>query len=599
MTYSTPAHQSDQWVVLELSPQVEGESPDAIYASIRHLARGAEVFLPVMQSKVGEDTVTVWLLDGYGFVRRTLEDAKILRLAGTKYVSQVVTRKTGNPKGRQDTALATVTTQEINRLRQQLAQAADQGIEVGDTVQIVSGTYRFLTAEVFHDMPEEDAVQVRIKLRSNTSLITLPKAFLKLDTKAPVPAWAEPAKNLIDWVRRVRLFVQWYGSTDYLHDLWEEYQFLADLVQQMRDTSLPLHYLVTKNYNIQPLRDKYDQWRRYSALVARGKQLAPFVRAGGVAWSTKGLQQRFAKLEQLNRYITSWSSLLSDAEQLILTQLQTTHHVILDGYNLAVRCATAPGLCTLHDGKNRPTGAIVGTLNTLGVWRKRHPTAQLWVVWDGSSQRRRKMDPGYKASRGTPKPFFEIEQLKEILPLIGVKQAWNPTEEADDVMATLVRGECKDQGTVVVTTDRDMLQLVGPGVQVVCPSGKDKVYTPETVEAEYGVPVSRLIELRALVGDRSDEIPGVPGLGLKTALKVLLPHASLEALLSSDFAGCTPQIAKGLKTHKERVRLNVDLMRLLDNVPLTVIPTQPNRQAAERLLAGLQIKPRPVVFPPK
>src|SRR5690606_53240 len=119
-------------------------------------------------------------------------------------------------------------------------------------------------------------------------------------------------------------------------------------------------------------------------------------------------------------------------------------NILIDGFNLAFRCYYAPGMGDLQDDKGLPSGVLLGFLKSLGALKKRYPEAKFWVAWDGSSQRRKAVYPDYKGNRVQTdrKPVFDqIEELKKVLPLLGVRQAWNPEEEADDIIATLVRRE--------------------------------------------------------------------------------------------------------------------------------------------------------------
>jgi DNA polymerase-1 len=247
----------------------------------------------------------------------------------------------------------------------------------------------------------------------------------------------------------------------------------------------------------------------------------------------------------------------------------------------------------LTDSKGRPTGAIVGFLRSLGAYKKRFPGARVWVCWDGSSQRRKAMYPDYKANRthSANAPSEEMSWLKSNLHLCGVFQAFNLKEEADDVIASLVRGPFENSSNIIVSTDRDMLQLVSEFTQQLCPNvgmSKEKLYNSDLVKEEYGVLPEFIVHIRALSGDSSDNIHGVPGFGLKTAGKLIKLYGTAPKLLASNLAGLgKPQMAK-LREYEKRILENIELLTLKD-VEYTQIESNPNQKGIEDLLKELEI----------
>jgi DNA polymerase-1 len=190
-----------------------------------------------------------------------------------------------------------------------------------------------------------------------------------------------------------------------------------------------------------------------------------------------------------------------------------------------------------------------------------------------------------------------LQWLQETLPSLGVHQAFNPEEEADDVMASLVRGDLAGAPNVLVTTDRDLLQVVSEFTQQLCPAvgaGKEKLYDPVLVEKEYGVPPGSMVQLRALSGDSSDNIQGVPGFGLKTSGKVVKLYGTVSALLGSNLAGLGKAQVSNLRAHADQVRKNVDLLKLRD-VSFSKIESNPDQTTVVGRLEGLGIKPGPIV----
>ncbi len=177
---------TDQWVILELSSKAEGEDPDIVRRSITYAVKGAEVFIPAAVTQIGEDRVVHYLVDGYAFIRHKHPDTLYNRLDNSKYVQKVLT-KIVKPEngGRPVRQLAFVENSAIDKMKRQIQSETDQGIGIDDTVLITSGAYRQIQAKVIEEIPEEQKVQVRVLLRSKDSIITLPRSFLRLVSKAP------------------------------------------------------------------------------------------------------------------------------------------------------------------------------------------------------------------------------------------------------------------------------------------------------------------------------------------------------------------------------------------------------------------------------
>ncbi len=198
-----------EWVVLELGPKAEGEDPDIVKASIRHSIRDAEVFIPASITKMGEERVIQYLVEGYAFVKRKHPDATYMRLENTKYVQAVLRHPVSVNGGRPIKQLAVVRDSEIEKFRDQIKVEVDQGISVGDLVLITSGAYRQITAEVKEEIPEHDQVQVHIKLRSKEALISLPRGWLRLVQKAVKSPLRERLDLVREWFRGAYALMGW------------------------------------------------------------------------------------------------------------------------------------------------------------------------------------------------------------------------------------------------------------------------------------------------------------------------------------------------------------------------------------------------------
>jgi DNA polymerase-1 len=274
-------------------------------------------------------------------------------------------------------------------------------------------------------------------------------------------------------------------------------------------------------------------------------------------------------------------------------------NIIVDGHNLAFRCLYAPGMADLADSQGRPTGIILGFLRSLGALRKRWPSA-LYVSWDGSSQRRKAKYPDYKANRPAhvgPPTFDQMDYLRKILPALGVYQVYNPNEEADDVIATLARKKLSSQKTVIFSTDRDFIQLVNSNVSVLIPAlgaRKELLFDPEAVKEHYGVAPEVMVQLRALLGDSSDNLPGVPRVPKKVLRSLIQAHGSVEAVYRSGLAGVSKVQYDRLRSAEPQVRINVELMALKD-VPFTKVDPNPNPDEVAALLRAVEITPNSIL----
>jgi 5'-3' exonuclease/transcription antitermination factor NusG len=538
-----------QWVVLELTAKADGEDPDVIAASIRHLIRDAEVFVPASVVQREAIREVRYLVDGYAFIKHRHPDGHYVRLEDTKFVQSPLYQATGS---RREKRLATVSDRQIETLRAQIVVEVDQGIEVGDSVLITSGPYKNIKATVREEIHEQESVVVYIHLRSTDRLVTLPRAFLKLESKSPHIALRERLRRLDAWISTARVLAR---VPDF--KLYELHRRLAALnkLQSWVGQSVALYRWINALYTpieFEPLLKINTDYERLESLVSRLRA----AKAEPAAEPAPGL------------------------------------NLIIDGTQLFVRCAEAGGLTSLTDKQGRPTGDVVGLLRSVAAYRRRFPQGSVYICWDGSSKRRKRMYDSYKGSRTSRfEPPFGWSLLREVLPLLGVHQAFNVDEEADDVMASLVRGLLRQSTNVVITSDRDLLQVVSEFTHQLVPGSvgcREKLYDPAMVESEYGVAPGALVQLRALSGDPLDHIPGVPGFGLKTAGKVLKPYGTVGALLRSNLAGITKTQAANLRASAKQVTLNVALMTL-QAVPVTMVPPDPRPEAARIRLKAMGI----------
>ena len=214
--------------------------------------------------------------------------------------------------------------------------------------------------------------------------------------------------------------------------------------------------------------------------------------------------------------------------------------LVLDGNSIINRAFYGVKALTTKDG--RYTNAIVGFLNILASLRERTDATHVAVAFDRKAPTfRHKAYAEYKAGRkGMPDELRQqLQPLKDILAAMGLTLVELDGYEADDILGTLSKAAAQ-AGDVcnIATGDRDSLQLVGEGVTVLLATTKmghpeTVVYDPAAIMEKYGLTPPQLIDLKALQGDTSDNIPGVPGVGEKTALDLMQRFHSLDEIYNN------------------------------------------------------------------
>ncbi|MDG2333647.1 MAG: DNA polymerase I [Myxococcota bacterium] len=243
--------------------------------------------------------------------------------------------------------------------------------------------------------------------------------------------------------------------------------------------------------------------------------------------------------------------------------------VIIDGANAIYRAFFAlPPSLRAPDGT--PTNALLGFANMLTkILREESPT---WaaVAFDprGGSFRNRIFE-GYKANRDAqPEDLSrQIPLLADLLEAFGIPLLEVKDFEADDVIATLVGTVPDDAFVSVISTDKDLMQLVTDKVELV-DSGKSRRYGPAEVEARFGVSPEKILDVRSLVGDPSDNIPGVKGIGEKGAAKLILEWGTLEELLDNADQVKAKRAREALIEQRAEAELSKELSTLRYDVPL-------------------------------
>jgi DNA polymerase I len=273
---------------------------------------------------------------------------------------------------------------------------------------------------------------------------------------------------------------------------------------------------------------------------------------------------------------------------------------LIDGNSLAYRAFFAlPESIGTSDG--RPTNAIYGLASMLVKIIDEHHPAGVVVAWDAGMSGREVTYDLYKAQR-KPRPDLLREQWPHLMPLVeafGYANVKVEGYEADDVIASLCRLAVEDGVRVmVVTGDRDAYQLVAPGVRVMSTSRgitETKVYDTEAVRERYGVPPELITDLMGLRGDTSDNIPGVPGIGEKTATQLLQRFGSLEGVLASVEEISGAKRKQNLLEHADDARMSKQLATLQSDIDTgidlaAVMASEPDRGALRDFMREFELR---------
>jgi DNA polymerase-1 len=264
---------------------------------------------------------------------------------------------------------------------------------------------------------------------------------------------------------------------------------------------------------------------------------------------------------------------------------------LIDGNSLAYRAYYAlPEELATTDGF--PTNALLGFANMLmRLLTDYHPEGVV-VAWDTRPVHRLERFPGYKASR-KPTPSLLKQQQPYLRPLVeafGYRNVELEGYEADDVIGTLsLRADEQGITTCVISHDRDAFQLVSDNVSVLLsPRGVTDVhvYTPERVEARYGIPPRLVPDFIGLKGDTSDDIPGVPGIGDKTASELLARFGSLEGIYANVDAVPGEKRRQTLIEHREDAERSKKLATIERDLELDVDLAQTLADPPDRATMG-------------
>lgn len=249
--------------------------------------------------------------------------------------------------------------------------------------------------------------------------------------------------------------------------------------------------------------------------------------------------------------------------------------VIIDGNSLINRAFYALPPLTTKDG--RPTNAIYGFLTMLFRVVEDYQPDYIGVAFDKKAPTfRHKEFKEYKAGRKkmAPELSVQLEPLKEILDAFNIFRIELEGFEADDLIGTLAK-YCDDKNieTLIVTGDKDALQLATDKTKILFTRrgiSQLEIYDPEKVMEEYQVSPKQFIDLKGLMGDKSDNIPGIPGVGEKTAIKLLKQFGSIENLIENTEEISGVKLRERVELNREEAILSKRLATIVTDVPVDI-----------------------------
>jgi len=245
------------------------------------------------------------------------------------------------------------------------------------------------------------------------------------------------------------------------------------------------------------------------------------------------------------------------------------HLILIDGSGYIFRAFHALPPMTRPDGT--PVNAVFGFAQILERFLSQNHSTHIAVIFDTARATfRNEIYPGYKAHRPEPPedlvPQFAL--IREATEAFGVAKVELPGFEADDLIAAYAKAfEAQGGRVTIVSSDKDLMQLIRERVIMLDPIKQKPIREAEVLE-KFGVAPNKVAEVQALAGDATDNVPGVPGIGVKTAASLLLEYGDLETLLARAGEIRQPKRRELLLTHAEQARISLRLVTLDADCPL-------------------------------
>ncbi|SFP45338.1 5'-3' exonuclease [Salibacterium halotolerans] len=255
--------------------------------------------------------------------------------------------------------------------------------------------------------------------------------------------------------------------------------------------------------------------------------------------------------------------------------MKNSHILLIDGMALLFRgfYATSVYGNYMYNNQNTPTNAVYGMLKHFLKAVEAFRPSHIICCWDmGSTTFRTSLYPDYKANRSDPPEELipQFDMAKEAMTAFDVPNIGVPWFEADDCIGTIAGQADPSSKVTVLTGDQDLLQLITPNVDIAVMKkgqGHYTVFNENNIMEEKGYCPGRVVEMKALMGDTTDNYPGVKGIGEKTALKLLNEYGSLDSLLEQ-----MDKLPKGIKnkieTHMDMLHLSRHLAAIRRDAPV-------------------------------
>ena len=267
---------------------------------------------------------------------------------------------------------------------------------------------------------------------------------------------------------------------------------------------------------------------------------------------------------------------------------------LIDGYSNIFRAFYA--IRNLSTSKGEPTNAVYGFVTMLRKLLREEKPELVGVALDVSRRTvRTERYAGYKANRA-PMPDdlrSQVPWIRAALAAYRIPVLEIENYEADDVLGSIAaKASAEGYDVVLVSADKDLMQLVGPHV-FLYHTGREKLYDPAVVTADFGVPPEKVTDVLALTGDTSDNVPGVPGIGEKGARQLIAEHGSLEAVLERAGEVGRKSYREGLERHAEQARMSKELVTIHRDLPVAFEPDklqleEPDPDALRKLFTELE-----------
>lgn len=262
---------------------------------------------------------------------------------------------------------------------------------------------------------------------------------------------------------------------------------------------------------------------------------------------------------------------------------------LCDGHNLAFRAFYGIRELTRSDGF--PTNMIHGWVRSFWRLEDDFSPDEIWVFFDkGGCPPRENILPQYKANRGSPPEGFseQLEYVKELTGAMGYGWAEKEGLEADDLIATKTM-QLREEGTelTIVSSDKDLAQLVSPGVKQLLPPPTAnprigwRTLDEQGVEEKFGVPPSLILDYLSIIGDQSDNIPGLSGVGPKTAVKWIKEFGDMEKLITNAGRLTPRRFCSVVYERREDLKRNLELIQLISDAEFS--ETSPSSVAMDKL----------------